>query len=761
MVGWKYPAAALAGIATVAGASAVRRDDVAPVVEQINVPGAFIVEFADNHDATGFLSQVEAETGLSKASRRLTLDSKVFKGVSFSVEGHTNETAGKIAALAQVKRLWPVSLVKMPDLKVSWTGKDPKRRKRQAAANSTTSWPPHVMTQVDKLRADGFIGAGLRIGIVDTGVDYTHPALGGCFGPGCLVEYGYDLTGDSFNGTNAPEPDADPLDQCYGHGTHVAGIIAAMPNPMGFTGAAPGAKLGMYRTFGCTGASTGDVLLAGVLRAFEDGSDIITGSVGGYNGWAGEAFAVAVSRIVAAGVPCTFAAGNMVGGTEGLFGLSNPSTGEGVMSISSYQSAVGDDPGKVSSFTSWGPSFELTLAPSFGAPGGDIMSTYPVELGSYAVASGTSMATPLVASIVALVSQARGTRDPDLIKRLLASTAKPNLSEDIFGEDFSAGLGPVPQQGAGMVQAYDAAHASSVVSVAGISFNDTDNLASGTAFTVTNVGDTAAAYNVSHVPALTATTLGGIYRMSSPELSTSYATLKFEPAAFTLEPNASAEVRVSVTPPGGLDAAALPVYSGWVAINGTNADGDEIALSVPYLGVAGSMKNATVLAASRLVLSSSDDPRSLAVADNSTFQVPAPADHPDWARPLLNASSGPVLPAGAFPSQFVWLVMGSAEVRLEAVPITSPGSVAADQNAKDNGLGVVTLGNIAGYPMTFMRPVGWFDNWSGELADGSWAPAGRYRLSIFALKIMADRTLPESWDRYDSPEFIMRYVQGK
>ncbi|KAK2000457.1 subtilase [Colletotrichum falcatum] len=755
MVAWKYSAAALAGIATVAGALAVKRDDAAPVTEQTNIPGTFIVEFADDQDASGFLSKVGQETGSSKVSQRLSLDSKVFKGVSFSVEDHTDETAGRIAALPQVKRLWPVSLIKMPELDVSWTGKDAKLLRRQT--NSSTSWPPHVQTQVDRLRAEGFTGAGLRVGIVDTGVDYTHPALGGCFGPGCLVEYGYDFVGDDFNATTAPAPDGDPLDQCAGHGTHVSGIVAAMANPMGFTGAAPGVKLGMYRTFGCPGVSTGDIVLAAVVRAFEDGSDIITGSIGTYNGWPGEALSVAVSRIVAAGVPCTFAAGNEVGGTEGLFGLSNPSTGEGVMSISSYQSSVADDPGKVSYFTSWGPSFELTLAPSFGAPGGDILSTWPVALGSYAVASGTSMSTPLVASIVALVSQARGTRDPDLIKRLLASTAKPNFSEDYRDLDFGAALGPVPQQGAGMVQAYDAAYASSVVSVAGISFNDTDNLVSETTFTVTNVGDTQAAYNVSHVPALTASTLGGIYRMSSPELSKSHATLSFEPASFALEPNSSAEVRVSVTPPAGLDAASLPVYSGWVAINGTNADGG-IALSVPYLGVAGSMKNATVLAASRLVLARSDDPRGNNVADNSTFQVPAPAEHPDWARPLLNAS-GPVFPSGALPNQYVWLVMGSAEVRVEAVPIASPGSE-PDGTAKDNGLGVVTLGNIAEYPKTYSRPVGWFSAWTGELADGSWAPAGRYRLSIFALKIMADRALPESWDRYDSPEFIIRYVQS-
>ncbi|GJC78230.1 intracellular serine protease [Colletotrichum liriopes] len=743
MVPWKSSIAVLAGITTVAVALSAKKGDAAPVIDQISVPGAFIVEFADD----------QAKTGVSKASQRLRLESKVFKGVSFNVEDYNNETASRIASLPQVKKLWPVSLIKVPDLEVSWTGKDAKHKRQ----TNSTNWPPHVMTQVDKLRAMGFTGEGLRIGIVDTGIDYTHPALGGCFGPGCLVEFGYDLVGESYDGTNAPVPDEDPFEECSGHGTHVAGIIAAMENPMGFTGASPGVKLGMYRTFGCNGLTSGDVLLAGVVKAFEDGSDIITGSIGGPNGWPGEAFAVVVSRIVDAGVPCTFAAGNKVGGTEGVFGLSNPSSGEGVMSISSYQSEGAESVGKVSAFTSWGPSFELTLAPSFGAPGGGIVSTWPVALGEYALASGTSMATPLVASIVALISQARGTRDPDLIKKLLASTAKPNFSQNYGDEDFGAGLGPVPQQGAGMVQAYDAAYTTSIVSVAGISFNDTDNLVSETSFTVTNIGDTAVAYNISHVPALTAITLNDIYRQSTPGLSTSYATLAFEPATFSLEPNTSAEVRVGVVPPKGLDAPTLPVYSGWVAINGTNADGD-IALSVPYIGVAGSMKNVTVLASHRLLFTRSDNNANPEVPANTTFQIAVPADHADWAQPVLNTSDL-VLPLGALPQQFLWLVMGSAEVRLEAVSITSPGPE-TKRDSNDNGIGVITLGNIAGYPMTFMRPIGWLSPWSGKLADGSWVPAGRYQLSIFALKIMADRTLPESWDRYDSPEFIIRYVEA-
>jgi minor extracellular serine protease Vpr len=64
-------------------------------------------------------------------------------------------------------------------------------------------------------------GSGVRIGIIDSGVDYMHPALGGCFGPNCKVRYGYDLVGEDYNGDIATiKPDPDPIDDCgAGSGT--------------------------------------------------------------------------------------------------------------------------------------------------------------------------------------------------------------------------------------------------------------------------------------------------------------------------------------------------------------------------------------------------------------------------------------------------------------------------------------------------------------------------------------------------------------
>ena len=250
-----------------------------------------------------------------------------------------NTTSIRIASVPTVKKVWPVRVISLPNDEVSsiaaGNGSSQSWTNQRRAEPGADDFSPHVMTQVDKLRADGITGSGIRIGIIDTGVDYNHPALGGCFGEGCLISFGTDLVGDAYNGYNTPVPDSDPYDNCLGHGTHVAGIIGARDNPLGFTGAAPGVDLGMYRVFGCYDNTATDVLIAAFNQAYEDGCDIITASIGGASGWTEDPWSVAVSRIVDAGVPCTVAAGNS--GSAGLLYSSAAADGKGVTSVASVE----------------------------------------------------------------------------------------------------------------------------------------------------------------------------------------------------------------------------------------------------------------------------------------------------------------------------------------------------------------------------------------------------------------------------------------
>ena len=195
-------------------------------------------------------------------------------------------------------------------------------------------------------------GEGIKVAVVDTGVYYLHPALGGCFGPGCKVAFGYDLVGDlyDFYGSNDPSPDSDPLDNCSAdsHGTHVAGIIAAnaynlsssgpFATPFPFTaGVAPGVTLGAYRVFGCAADFSGDdVLTAAVYRAAADGADIINLSIVSGPDYSDSFYNIAVSRVSAAGHIVVAAGGN--DGDVGIF--SNSNSGSQALSVASYDNVV-------------------------------------------------------------------------------------------------------------------------------------------------------------------------------------------------------------------------------------------------------------------------------------------------------------------------------------------------------------------------------------------------------------------------------------
>ncbi|EAT84396.2 hypothetical protein SNOG_08120 [Parastagonospora nodorum SN15] len=102
--------------------------------------------------------------------------------------------------------------------------------------------------------------------------------------------------------------------------------------------------------------------------------------------------------------------------------------------------------GSVSSFSSWGPTYEADMKPQFGAPGANILSTFPVALGSFATISGSGRACYHAAGIYALLAEARGTYDPVVLQNLLAATAKPARIN--VNNVFGSSLAPVAQQGA-------------------------------------------------------------------------------------------------------------------------------------------------------------------------------------------------------------------------------------------------------------------------------------------------------------------------
>jgi len=194
----------------------------------------------------------------------------------------------------------------------------------------------------------GLTGKGVKIGIIDTGIDIDHPAFGGSGKPGSSkfptkkVVAGYDFVGDKFDGNVTsrnydpnPVPDSVP-DDCAGHGTHVASIAAGNDTAKKFKGIAPDAQLGAYKVFGCgkEAGTSGDVMLAAMERAAADGMDVVNMSLSiNFASWSNYPVTAAADNMADSGIVVTAAAGNS--GTDGVFSNGAPSVGRKVMSVGS------------------------------------------------------------------------------------------------------------------------------------------------------------------------------------------------------------------------------------------------------------------------------------------------------------------------------------------------------------------------------------------------------------------------------------------
>lgn len=252
------------------------------------------------------------------------------------------------AAIAQLRRLegvkavFPVVQIPRPDAFA-----DPGNVADMATAVS--------MTGADIARSQlGYTGAGVRVGIIDTGIDVNHPLLGGSGTsgngqpgdpdfPNVRVVTGFDFVGDAYDASSndplkfTPFPDANP-DDCNGHGTHVAGIVGASG---ALNGVAPGVDLGAYRVFGCEGSSAADVILAALERSLADGMQVVNLSLGAAYQWPQYPTALACDRLVNRGVVVVASAGNNGQGTsaspvtDNLFSLGAPGVGNKVISVAS------------------------------------------------------------------------------------------------------------------------------------------------------------------------------------------------------------------------------------------------------------------------------------------------------------------------------------------------------------------------------------------------------------------------------------------
>ncbi len=314
-------------------------------------------------------------------------------------------------------------------------------------------------------------GAGIRVGVIDTGIDYHHPALGGGFGPGHKVAGGWDYVND----------DGDPDDD-GAHGTHVAGIIAA--NSAELQGVAPDATLYAYKVLDNMGGGFLSDVVAAIDRSVDpnrdgkisDRLDVINLSLGG-PGEADDLASRAADSAMTAGVVVVIAAGNA--GAVGSIG--SPGTSRRAITVGAVDSAGG-----LASFSSRGPSAKhLHFKPDVCAPGVDIVSARMG--GGLLTASGTSMAAPHVAGVAALLRSLHPGWTTADIKSALVTGAVSMFATPLA-------------RGAGRVDAERSAAATLFVSDSGLSFglnpNTSGNWEATRTVTVTNRSSAAQAFNL-------------------------------------------------------------------------------------------------------------------------------------------------------------------------------------------------------------------------------------------------------------------------
>lgn len=395
--------------------------------------------------------------------------------------------------------------------------------------------------------------------------------------------------------------------------------------------------------------------------------------------------------------------------------------------------------------TSWGPTWELDIKPQVAAPGQNILSTYPLELGGYAVLGGTSMAAALTAAVYALVSQVRGTRDPCILERVLSSTANPSIFPFVMPDGARAILAPVAQQGGGLIQAFDAAHTTTLISVASIAFNDTDNFIPKADFSIQNLGPREVTYEIGHVLALTTDALVGAGRYVNNPNTVVYAnaTLDFSVSKFTIPAGGSINITVTPKPPSGLDKTLLPIYSGYITVNGTNND----SLSIPYLGVVGSMRSATrVLNSTGTFLANFTNPDT-PVHRNPTFAIPFPT----------GLTSVPDKNIG-YPTAVIQLQVGTPllNCHLSRVDAASPGD--SVNLTTTTFIDLTTNNSVPDYPVEYSQRVKYVSPFTGMLEGNLVVPEGRYVFLVRALKIFGDPKREKDFDSQVLGPFDIKYV---
>src|SRR5271165_1782403 len=297
----------------------------------------------------------------------------------------------------------------------------------------------------------GYTGAGVGVAVIDSGINDSHLDLWNSSQTASRVVYHQDFTGTPTTNSSGAKYDL------YGHGTHVAGIIAGNGSLSGgnYAGVAPGAQLVDLRALDQNGAGTDSTVIAAIQEAIALQSTynirIINLSLGRGIGvsYTQDPLCQAVEAAWQSGILVVVAAGNYgrlsVNGSNGFGTVTAPGNDPFVLTVGATKSngSTSASAETLASYSSKGPTtYDHVVKPDMVAPGNGIVSLaapgatleaeYPAELvtgsdgnNDYFTLSGTSMATPAVVGAAALLLQEQSTLTPDQVKaRLMLSATK-------------------------------------------------------------------------------------------------------------------------------------------------------------------------------------------------------------------------------------------------------------------------------------------------------------------------------------------------
>lgn len=266
---------------------------------------------------------------------------------------------------------------------------------------------------VPEVWQQGYSGQDIVVAVIDSGVDYTHEDLSNNIWYNYAEVYGDGIDNDSngyiddVTGWNFVDNTNNPYDD-NGHGTHVAGIIAAENNNYGTVGVAYNAKIMPVKVLNAYGDGFNENIAKGVIYAADNGANVINLSLGGVYT---EVLANAIKYATKRGSIVVMAAGNQ-GASEPIYPAAlatNWGIAVGAVDSNNYMADFSNRAGS-NSYLNY-----------VVAPGVDIYSTVPDN--NYKFENGTSMAAPYVSGVAALMLSANPYLTPEEIQAIITKTA--------------------------------------------------------------------------------------------------------------------------------------------------------------------------------------------------------------------------------------------------------------------------------------------------------------------------------------------------